>query len=80
MNYEIISKEQMHDEYVMLALRSSGLDLENYEKRFSDSWIKKNNSYFQLLKNEHHLLIENNWIKLTSKGYAVCDEILKNIL
>ncbi len=80
MNSEIISKEQMHDEYVMLALRSSGLDLDDYKKRFSDSWIKKNNSYFQLLKNEHHLLIENNWIKLTSKGYAVCDEILKNIL
>jgi len=80
MNSEIISNEQMHDEYVMLALRSSGLDLQDYKKRFSDDWIKKNNSYFELLKNEEHLLIENNWIKLTSKGYAVCDEILKNIL
>ncbi|HCY74317.1 MAG TPA: coproporphyrinogen III oxidase [Ignavibacteriales bacterium] len=80
MNSEIISKEQMHDEYVMLALRSSGLDLNDYKKRFSDDWIKKNYSYFELLKNQHHLSIENNWIKLTSKGYAVCDEILKNIL
>ena len=80
MNSEIISKEQMHDEYVMLALRSSGLDLEDYGKRFSDNWIKKNYSYFELLKNEHHLSTDNNWIKLTSKGYAVCDEILKNIL
>lgn len=80
MNSEIISKEQMHDEYVMLALRSSGLDLDDYQKRFSDDWIKKNYSYFELLKNEKHLSIEGNWIKLTSKGYAVCDEILKNIL
>jgi len=80
MNSEIISKEQMHDEYVMLALRSSGLDLDDYKKRFSDDWIKKNYSYFELLKNEKHLSINNNWIKLTSKGYAVCDEILKNIL
>jgi oxygen-independent coproporphyrinogen-3 oxidase len=80
MNSEIISKEQMHDEYVMLALRSSGLDLDDYKKRFSDDWIKKNYSYFELLKNEQHLTINNNWIKLTSKGYAVCDEILKNIL
>ncbi|MEO8232628.1 MAG: radical SAM family heme chaperone HemW [Ignavibacteriota bacterium] len=81
MNSEIISKDQMHDEYVMLALRSSGLDLNDYRKRFADeTWIKKNNSYFGLLKNEHHLTIDNNWIKLTSKGYAVCDEILKNIL
>jgi oxygen-independent coproporphyrinogen-3 oxidase len=80
MNSEIISKEQMHDEYVMLALRSSGLDLEDYKKRFADDWIKNNYSYFELLKNEQHLSIDNNWIKLTSKGYAVCDEILKNIL
>ena len=80
MNSEIISKEQKHDEYVMLALRSSGLDLDDYKKRFSGDWIKKNYSYFELLKNEHHLSTDNNWIKLTSKGYAVCDEILKNIL
>ncbi len=80
MNSEIISEEQMHDEYVMLAIRSWGLDLNDYRKRFSDDWIKKNYSYFELLKNEHHLSIDNNCIKLTSKGYAVCDEILKNIL
>lgn len=80
MNSEIISNEQMHDEYVMLALRSSGLDLNDYRKKFSNDWIEKNYSYFELLKNEQHLSIENNWIKLTSKGYAVCDEILKNIL
>jgi oxygen-independent coproporphyrinogen-3 oxidase len=80
MNSEIISNEQKHEEYVMLALRSSGLDLNDYRKIFSDAWIKKNISYFELLRNEQHLTIENNWIKLTSKGYAVCDEILKNIL
>ena len=80
MNSEIITKEQMHDEYVMLAFRSSGLDLNDYRKRFSNDWIKKNNSYFELLKNEQHLSFENSWIKLTPKGYAVCDEILKNIL
>ena len=80
MNSEIISKEQMHEEYIMLALRSSGLDLNDYRKYFSDAWIKKNNPYFELLKNEHHLTIDDNLIKLTSKGYAVCDEILKNIL
>ena len=56
MNSEIISKDQMHDEYVMLALRSSGLDLNDYRKRFSDDWIKKNYSYFELLKNEQSFI------------------------
>jgi oxygen-independent coproporphyrinogen-3 oxidase len=80
MNSEIISNEQMHDEYVMLALRSSGLDLVDYEKRFDDKWIKKNNDYFESLKNENLLVIDDKLIRFTAKGYAVCDEILKNIL
>lgn len=80
MNYEIISKQQMHDEYVMLALRSSGLDLIDYKKRFDDNWIKKNNYYFESLKKENLLVIDDKLIRLTAKGYAVCDEILKNIL
>jgi oxygen-independent coproporphyrinogen-3 oxidase len=80
MNSERITKNQMHDEYIMLSLRSSGLDLIDYNKRFNNDWINKNNDYFNLLKKENLITIENNWIKLTSKGYAVCDEILKNIL
>lgn len=80
MNSEHITKNQMHDEYIMLSLRSSGLDLIDYNKRFNNDWINKNNDYFNLLKKENLITIGNNWIKLTSKGYAVCDEILKNIL
>ena len=80
MNSEIISKEQMHDEYVMLALRSSGLDLNDYRKRFVDDWIKKTLPYFNLLQDQNLTTVSDDWIKLTSKGYAVCDEILKNIL
>lgn len=80
MNSEIISKEQMHDEYVMLALRSSGIDLIDYKKRFDYNWIKKNYDYFESLKKDSFLVINNNKIKLTARGYAVCDEILKNIL
>lgn len=80
MNSEIISNEQMHDEYVMLALRSSGLDLIDYKKSFDDNWIKKNNYYFESLKKENLLVIDDKLIRLTAKGYAVCDEILKNIL
>jgi oxygen-independent coproporphyrinogen-3 oxidase len=80
MNSEIISKEQMHDEYVMLALRSSGLNLIDYKKRFNDEWIKKTLPYFKLLQDQNIITVSDAWIKLTSSGYAVCDEILKNIL
>ena len=80
MNSENITPAQMHDEYVMLAFRSSGLNLIDYNNRFNKDWIIKNKNYFELLKNENLLTINDDIIKLTSKGYAVCDEILKNIL
>jgi oxygen-independent coproporphyrinogen-3 oxidase len=80
MNSEIISKEQKHDEYVMLALRSSGLDLNEYKTLFSEEWINKSYPYLKMLQRENLIELNPSNIKLTSKGYAVCDEILKNIL
>ncbi|MDT3695068.1 MAG: radical SAM family heme chaperone HemW [Ignavibacterium sp.] len=80
MNFEILGNDQQHEEYVMLAFRSSGLKLKEYKKRFSDEWITKNKQYLMKLRDENYLQIDPLEIKLTPKGYAVCDEILKNIL
>lgn len=80
---EIISNEKGIKEFVMLELRSSGLNLEKFENRFgieAKEWIKKNYHYFELLKNQNFLTIDNGIVKLTPKGYAVCDEILSEIL
>ena len=80
---EIISAEQALNEYVMLELRSSGLNLKNFENRFgseTEEWLKKKYPYFGLLKNQNFVTIDEGIIKLTSKGYAVCDEILAEIL
>jgi len=80
---EIISAEQALNEYVMLELRSSGLNLKNFENRFgseTEEWLKKKYPYFELLKNQNFVTIDEGIIKLTSKGYAVCDEILAEIL
>lgn len=79
-NSEELNVGQLHNEYIMLALRSSGLDLLDYKKIFNEDWIKKNNDYFKILMNQNLIIFEKDKIKLTSKGYAVCDEILKNIL
>ena len=64
----------------MLALRSSGLDINNFKERFGSSWLDAKNSYFNLLENKKLLKITDDSIILTGKGYAVCDEILKEIL
>ena len=80
MNSEVISDSQTHDEYVMLALRSSGLNLKDYNNRFNKEWLLNNQKYFNILKEQNLISTSHDFIKLTAKGYAVCDEILKNIL
>jgi oxygen-independent coproporphyrinogen-3 oxidase len=77
---EDLSSEEQLEEYVMLALRSSGLRINEFEERFGSSWLDEKNSYFNLLEKKNLLRIINGNIKLTAKGYALCDEILKEIL
>jgi len=80
---EIINTEKALNEYVMLELRSSGLRTKIFENRFGTeaaNWLKKNYPYFELLKNQNFVSMQNGLIKLSAKGYAVCDEILSEIL
>jgi hypothetical protein len=54
-----------------------------FENRFgsgSKEWLKKKYPYFELLKNQNFVLMNDGIVKLTAKGYAVCDEILSKIL
>jgi oxygen-independent coproporphyrinogen-3 oxidase len=75
-NHEIITPENNIDEYIMLALRSFGIQLSDLEKRFGNEWIKKNKKYLQVLRDNNLITTKDNWLKLTKKGYAICDEII----
>jgi oxygen-independent coproporphyrinogen-3 oxidase len=77
---EYISNNQQLNEYIMLALRSSGLNLSELREKFGNDWIKDKYDYFIELKNQNLLKINENAICLTKKGYAVCDEILGKLL
>ena len=80
---ESIRTENALNEYIMLELRSSGLNIQMFENRFgeeSKKWLKKKYPYFEMLKNQNFVTINNAIVKLTPKGYAVCDEILAEIL
>lgn len=79
---EDISSEKALNEFVMLGLRSSGLDIKRLEKQFGQQinvWLKKNYPYFEMLEKKDFVRIQNGTIGLTSKGYAICDEILSAI-
>lgn len=73
---EILTGEQMLEEYIMLALRSKGINLEELQSRFGGVWLKTNESLIASLIESGLLINENNFLKLSPKGYTICDEIL----
>ena len=77
--FETLSSEQRLNEYVMLALRSDGINLEELSSRIDKEWYSEKNDYLNKLEEENFLIRTNDKIKLTKSGYAVCDEIIKNL-
>jgi oxygen-independent coproporphyrinogen-3 oxidase len=79
-NHEIITSEENIEEYIMLALRSSGIELADLKKRFGNEWQDRNQEYLQLLNEKNLVVIKSDWIKLTKRGYAICDEIISKFV
>ena len=77
---ENINKEQQFNEYIMLALRSSGLDLKEFKNMFGTNWINEKYTYIKKLMKHNLVTLDEKYLRLTKNGYAVCDEILKEIL
>lgn len=75
---EILTEEQKLSEYIMLALRSKGVDLEDFKMKFKVDFLDKYRNPFQTLLKNNFIKVNKNLITLTPKGYAICDEIIKN--
>jgi len=78
--YENINGKQRLEEYVMLALRSKGLDVIDFKDMFGEDWLNQKKNAFKKLADEGLIKIDKSFIRLTKNGYAVCDEILSNVL
>lgn len=76
---EELNAHQQLNEFVMLALRSSGIRTEDLISRFGKSWFIDNGNYLAKLELQNYLVTKSDSIKLTRKGYALCDEIIKNL-
>ncbi|MFA6980953.1 MAG: radical SAM family heme chaperone HemW [Ignavibacteriaceae bacterium] len=77
---EILSVQQRREEFIMLALRSNGLNTDEFNKIFGVDWLEQRKVLIEnYLKNEF-FFIENHRIRLTPKGYLVCDEIIANLI
>ncbi len=77
---EKLTAREMMEEFIMLALRSKGLQLRIFKSKFGSSWLEEKEEILNSLKNEGMLEFTNDFIKLTKKGYSLCDEILLKII
>ncbi len=77
---EFINNEMALNEYVMLALRSNGLDLNEFKSMFGESWLIQKNDFLIEIENRHLAVRSRGMLKLTKSGYAICDEILSKLI
>ena len=79
-SFEVLSEEQKINEFVMLALRSSGLNKNKFKQNFGNEWLIQKEEHFNKLAENNFTELDSETIRLTKNGYAICDEILKNLL
>jgi len=77
---EILSEQQMKEEYIMLALRSNGLNLNEFNQKFGFAWYREKENQIKTYLENNLLINTNNVLALTPKGYVVCDEIVANLI
>ena len=77
---EILSEQQMKEEFIMLALRSKGLNVNEFNEKFGLDWYKKKKNQIETYLENLFLADRNDILFLTPKGYVVCDEIIANLI
>jgi oxygen-independent coproporphyrinogen-3 oxidase len=78
-NEEIITDDILFEEYIFLGLRSTGIDLKKINTKFEIDFLNHKKNIITLLQSDGYVTIENDFIKLTDKGFLICDEICSKL-
>lgn len=73
--FEEITLKAEIEEIIFLALRSSGIDISKLNSKYNLDLAKVFEKEIEYYINNKCIFFENNLIRLTSKGYAICDSI-----
>ncbi len=79
-NGETLSPEEMREEYILLNLRAEGLNRLEFSQKFGEDFFEKKNSYIKTLFREGFISETEGIIRLTKKGYLLCDEIIAGLI
>ncbi|MBI4547235.1 MAG: radical SAM family heme chaperone HemW [Ignavibacteriae bacterium] len=72
---EVLTEEQLVEEAIMLGLRSDGIDLYRLSSEFGVDLLTAARSTIEQLTAEHLTTLNDHTLRLTDKGYLLCDEI-----
>lgn len=76
---EVPDRQMQITEYIMLALRAGGLDISAFISRFGGTEYEIRRPELDLMQKEGFTILSGGKIKLTPKGYAMCDELLTKL-
>lgn len=76
---ETIDGKTSITEHIFLGLRSRGVNFDDFRLRHNVDFEKTYSSPIETLLKNGYALIDKSELKLTRKGYAVCDEIVASL-
>ena len=76
---EHLTVEQLVEEEIFLGLRSEGIDIAGFRTRYGKDLLTEHRSRLSDLIDNSLAVLENGTLRLTSRGYMVCDEICASL-
>lgn len=77
---EELTDEQFREEMIYLGLRSTGIIEKEYEELFHEKFTERYQELVKELVEQNLALYSDGRFRLTSQGYALCDEICQRFL
>lgn len=77
---EEIDKKKFFTEEIFLGLRSTGIDLKKLYPLYGEDVLSLRKTMLEEMEQDGLLTRQNNIVLLTSKGYAICDEIAGKLI
>jgi oxygen-independent coproporphyrinogen-3 oxidase len=80
-NFEILDEEKMIEEFIYLSLRSKGINVARFKGKFGFEFVDGDiKDEIEELERAGYITIEDDFIKLTPKGFLLCDEIVLRLI
>lgn len=77
---EDVGPRQMFDERIFLSLRTGGLDVRKLSQDFEVDFAARRGELMRWMVQEDLAVLEQEFLRLTPKGFLLCDEICSRLL